>query len=651
VAAENALTDSYYATIQWRRSLHDKIEALERVDTYGPPRSRGGHVFIPHRSTTQDQFALLTSSSADAAPDVLLDPNALSPDGRLAWHGWAVTSDGATLAYGLADGGGDWTSWHLRDVATKRDLPDVLEHAKYYRVSFTRDGKGLYYSRFPAPPAGKELSEPDHDCKVYYHAIGTPPAADRVVYERPEHPTWQFEPTVTEDGRWLVIEIGDGEVGDRNVEQVALLDLSTPGAKPVALVDAYEEEYRFAGSAGSTLFFQTSKDAPKKRVVAVDARSASHPTWKEIVPEGLNAIDSVTTVGGQLFVATLTDAHSAITAYDVHGKKLRDVELPGIGTANGFNGLSRDTETFYLFTSFTTPLSVYRYDVKTGKSTLWRSAQVPTGRPSLETTQVFYPGKDGTKIPMFLTSRKGLEGGTPRPTLLYGYGGFGISITPFFWPAMAAWVEAGGTFAVANIRGGGEYGQAWHRAAVKTKKQVSYDDFMGAAEFLVASGRTTRDQLGAFGISGGGVMIGVVLTERPELFGAVATLAGPHDLVRFPLFGEGAGWQDDFGSPDVPEELRALLAISPVHNARQGTHYPPTLLVTADHDVRVAPLHSYKFAAALQWAQAGDAPVLLRVETTSGHGGGTTASSQVDQDTELLAFFGKTLGLDLGAAK
>lgn len=580
---------------------------------------------------------------------MLLDPNALSSDGQLAWEGWAVTRDGATLAYGLAEGGGDWTSWHLRDVATKRDLPDVLEHVKYYGVSFTRDGKGLYYSRFPAPPAGKELSEPDHDCKVYYHAVGTSSADDRVVYERPDHPTWQFEPTVTEDGRWLVIEIGDGQVGDRGQEQVAVLDLTRPGTKPIALVDAYEAEYLFAGSVGSTLFFQTTKDAPKKRVVAVDARSVSPHAWKEIVPEGPNAVDWATTAGGQLFVGTLADAHSAVAAYDLHGKKLRDVDLPGIGTADGFAGLSTDTETFYVYRSFTTPLAAYRYDVKTGRSTLWRAAKVPIDPSSLETTQVFYPSKDGTKIPMFLTSQRGQPEGAPRPTLLYAYGGFDISTTPFFWAAMAAWADAGGTFAVANIRGGGEYGEAWHQAAVKTKKQVSYDDFMAGAEYLVTSGRTTRERLGAFGVSGGGVMIGVVLTEHPELFGAVAALAGPHDLVRFPLFGQGAGWQGDFGSPDVPEELRALLAISPVHNARPGKHYPPTLLVTADHDVRVAPLHSYKFAAALQWAQAGDAPILLRVETISGHGGGTTASSQVDQDAELLAFFGNTLGLEVGS--
>jgi len=654
VTAENQLTDSYVAKLPGRDAFRARLAELTSAESYGALRHRGSHYFWVHNSGKQDQSVLFTSDRLDGTATVLLDPNALSANGSLAFAGFTTTRDGTRIAYGLSDGGGDWQKWHVRNVAPSHagaapadaggDAPDVLPYVKYYSPSFTRDGKGIYYSRFPAPAAGKELSETDHDCKVYFHALGTPAEKDVVVYERPDHPTWQFDPWVTPDGHYLAITIGDGEVGDRRQEQLVYIDLTKPSAKPVALVDVFEAEYELLGNDGPVFYVETSLDAPNKRILAIDTRSPARSAWKEIVPGGTNAIEAATLAGHQLFVTTLQDAQSAVAAYDLKGKKIRDVSLPGIGTVHGFSGLPDDKEIYYSFTSFLTPGSVYRYDVKTGTSTLWKKPAIPFDATAFETKQDFYPSKDGTKIPLFLTAKKGVPLDGANPVLLTGYGGFGISMTPSFSTTYIAWLEQGGVLAQANLRGGGEYGEAWHQAGTKTHKQVVFDDFIAAGEWLVANKYTSKEKLGILGGSNGGLLIGAVLTQRPDLFAAAAPLSGVLDMLRFPLFGQGAGWEGDYGTPENAEEFKALYAYSPVHNAHPGTHYPATLVVTADHDVRVAPLHSYKFAAALQAAQAGDAPVLLRVETTSGHGGGTTRSSQIDQRADLLAFFLQNLG-------
>jgi prolyl oligopeptidase len=646
VTAENRLTDAYFAQIPGK-GARARLAELLRYEKFGLPRRRGGRYFWTHNDGKRDQSVLYAAPSLDGAPAALLDPNAISPDGSLALVGFSASSDGARIAYGLSIGGGDWLKWRLRDAATAKDLPDELANIKYYRPSFTRGGEGIYYSRFPAPQPGKELLETDHDCKVYFHAIGTDVAKDVVVYERPDQPTWQFDPSITRDGRYLVITIGDGQVGDRGVEQVVYLDLTAPHAKPVALVDTYESEYVFLGNEGPVFYFQTTFGALKKRIIAIDTRTPARKSWKEIVAEGANTIEDARLVAHQLFVTTLKDAHAAVAVYDLKGKKLRDIALPGLGTVGGFDGGPDDKEIYYIFTSFTTPGSIYRYDLATGVSRVWKAPSVAFDGSQLETKQVFYPSKDGTKIPMFITARRGLALDGNNPTLLTGYGGFGTSMTPYFDPRMIAWIERGGVLALANLRGGGEYGEAWHQAAVRERKQVVYDDFIAAAEWLIASKHTSPARLGIFGVSGGGMLVGAVTMQRPELFAAVAPIAGVHDMLRFQLFGQGAGWQGDLGSPDDPSHFKALHAHSPLHNVRAGTRYPAMLVITADHDVRVAPLHSYKLAAALQAAQAGAAPVLLRVETASGHGGGTTVSRRIDQSAELLSFFARSLGVEL----
>ena len=647
VAEENALTDSYVARLPQREVFRRRFTELLGNESFSAPSRHGGRYFWSYHDGKHNQRQLWTAPALDAKPTLLLDPNTIATDGSLAFAGLSVNHTGSRIAYGLAIGGGDWHQWRVRDVATGKDLPDQVEHIKYYEPVWTHDGSGLYYSRFPAPQPGKELTEQDHDCKVYFHRIGTDPARDPVIYERTDHPSWQFELEGTDDGRYLVITTGDGEVGDRGVELVSYLDLTRPGSKPVAVIDTYDAEYLYIGSDGPVFYFITNLKAANKRIIAIDTRKPARDQWKEILAEGGNAILSASMVGKQLLVTTLEDAHTAVTAYDLRGKKLRDVALPGIGSAPGFAGTASDTETFYQFASFTVPGSIYRYDLATGKSTLWKAPHIPFDASQFETKQVFFPSKDGTKVPMFITAKKGLVLDGNNPTIMTAYGFAGISSTPRFSGTSIAWLERGGVSELVNVRGGGEYGEAWHLAARRAHRQVAYDDFLAAGDWLVANKYTSPAHLAATGASGGGMLVAGALVQRPDLFGVVMPLAGVHDLMRFHLFGEGAGWQGDLGSLDDPTEFAALRATSPLHNVKPGTRYPAVYVVTADHDVRVAPLHSYKLAAALQAAQVGPAPILLRVETKSGHGGGTTRGQQIEQQSERYAFFAANLGMKL----
>jgi prolyl oligopeptidase len=645
IDAQNRATDGLLGATEGRASMRERLSQLMRFPRVGLPVQRKGRVFWTESDGKKEQRVVMTAASLDAPARALLDPNEISTDGRLAFAGISVSEDGKRVAYGLAAGGGDWTSWRVREVDSGKDLPEVLEHTKYYRPHFTRDGRAIIYSRFPAPPAGKALLAQDRNHKVYRHQLGTPVERDQVLYQRPDQPSWQFSPTVTRDGRYLVITMGDGQVGDSNKEQIAVLDLDRPRARPTLLIDRYEEEYLFVGNEGPVMFFQTTLGAERKRVIAIDLRKPGRDHWREVVPQGNSAIEDVSLVGGQLLVTTLVDAHGAVTAFDLEGKKLRDLTLPGVGSVFGFGGGPRDRETTFLFTSYTVPGTVYRYDLATGQSRAWKAPRVAFDPTQFETKQVFFRSKDGTRVPMFITGRKGLPLDGQNPAIMTGYGFGGVSSTPAFRAAFVAWLERGGLFVEVNIRGGGEYGTPWHQAALRERRQVGVDDFLAAAEWLASSGHSSHAKVGAIGYSGGGLLVGAAVVQRPELFGAVVPVVGVHDLMRFHLFGQGAGWQADMGSPDDPVQARALLAMSPLHNVRPGHTYPPMLIVTSDHDVRVAPLHSYKFAAALQAAQGGPAPILLRVQTMSGHGGGSMLSQSIEQNAEILSFFAARLGL------
>ena len=649
VSAEGKLTDDYLASIKGREPLRKRIATLYEYEKFGTPFHEGGRYFYTHNSGNQEQSVLYATPRLGDEARIVLDPNTLSPDGKLIVTDYVVARDGRHLAYGVSEAGSDWTDWRVRDLETGTDLPDVARYTKYYKPQFTHDNTGFYYSVFPAPRAGQELATQDSGNAVYYHALGTPASADRLIFSDAAHPDRQYEPHLASDGRWLVIACGEGEVGDKGVEDIYLIDTAAATPKAVQVTSGFEAAYIYVGADAGALYFLTTLNTPNGRIISIDPQHPERARWKEVVPEGTDAINltetSVTLVGHQLLVRTLHDARNQVLVYGLDGAPHGEVRLPGTGTARGFEGRPQDAETFYAFTDLITPPTVYRFDLKSRQSTLFRAPKVAFDRGQFEERQVFYPGKDGTRIPMLLTYRKGLELNGRNPVLLYGYGGFGISLLPAFQPARIAWLELGGVYAIANIRGGGEYGDKWHRQAIRAHKQVVFDDFIAAAEWLISQHYTATPKLAIFGGSNGGLLVGACVTQRPELYGAAVAAVGVMDMLRFDKFGQGAGWTGDYGSPQDPADFKALYAYSPVHNIRPATKYPATLIITGDHDTRVMPMHSFKFVAALQSAQAGPAPVLLFLEGASGHGGGNTTSQAIDQSASVYAFLIRNLGM------
>jgi prolyl oligopeptidase len=648
VSAEGQLTERYLAAIPAREAIRKRVAALYDFERFGVPFHEGGRYFYTRNTGVQDQSVLYVTASLDAPASVALDPNTLSADGSRIVTGYVASRDGQLLAYGVSESGSDWADWHVRDLASGEDLPDVLRFTKYYPPEFSLDGKGLYYSAFPAPAAGQELATQDLDNGLYYHALGTPASADHKILQRSEFRDWQYLPQLTSDGRWLVVMAGQGEVGDRGRENVYLVDVAG-GGKVTALTEGFDAAYVYVGSDAGSIYFLTTLDAPNGRVIAVDPARPERSNWKSVISADSDAIaiteTSVTLVDHQLIVRRLHDAHTRVTSYGLDGSQRREITLPGLGTARGFEGRPELRETFYSFTDLITPPTIYRIDLESGASRVFRAPHVAFDSSAFEQRQVFYHGKDGTRIPMMLAYRKGLKLDGTNPVLLYGYGGFGIPLLPTFAAARIAWLEMGGVFAVANIRGGGEYGEAWHRQGTRAHKQVVFDDFIAAGEWLIAQHYTSSSKLVIQGGSNGGLLIGACVTQRPDLYGAAVAQVGVMDMLRFDRFGQGAGWAGDYGSPSDPEDFKALRGYSPVHNVRPGKHYPATLIVTGDHDTRVMPMHSFKFAAALQAAQAGPAPVLLYLESSSGHGGGATVRQAIEQNADIYAFLVKNLGM------
>ncbi len=652
VMAEAKLTDAYVEKIPVREALKQRLTKLLDFEKYGAPFHHGNRYFYSYNSGLQPQAVFYTTIGVSGKPTVALDPNLISTNGSLAVTGHpTVSRDGSLMAYGISHGGSDWTEWHVRDLASGKDLPDVLRWLKYYAPIWSPDGQGLYYSAFPAPIPGEELRARDLGHAVYYHKLGTPISADRKLYARPDHPDWQFAPHLTRDGKWLALLAGEGEVGDKGLNNIYAIDLRHPNAPVKTIVEGFAAGYHFAGSDAGKLYFQTSLDAPRGRVIAIDPVKPDRTRWQEIVPQGPDAMDaaygSVSLVNHQLIVRTLHDAHSQVKIYNLDGKFQREVALPGLGTVSGFGGEPDDRETFYSYSDLATPGTTYRYDLKTGASAVYRMPKIAFDPSTLETKQIFYPGKDGTKIPMYLVYKKGIKLDGTNPTLLNGYGGFGISVLPRFDPSRVAWLEHGGVYAIACIRGGGEYGEEWHRQAIRAHKQVVFDDFIAAAEWLIAQHYTSPPKLAIEGGSNGGLLVGACAVQRPDLYGAVLARVGVLDMLRFNLWGQGAGWEGDYGSPRDPQDFKALYAYSPYHNVHHGTYYPAMFIVTGDHDARVMPAHSFKFAAALQAAQAGPAPILLRVQLSAGHGGGPTTSQVINERADTYAFLMANLGMEL----
>lgn len=650
VQAESQLTEKYLAALPARAQLRTRFTKLFDLERLGEPFQAGGQYFFTRNTGLQNQSVLYVAANLDAAPRVALDPNALSKDGSLNVVGYVASHDGKLIAYGISISGSDWTDWHIRDLATGKDMADVVRYTKYYKPIFSKDNRGLYYSAFPVPAAGTELSAQDIGDAVFFHALGKPAASDKKLLQFKGHPDWQYEPRLSDDGRWLVVSVGEGEVGDKGLENIYLVDLTAPAKPATAVFEGFSAAYIYAGSDDGRLFFVTSLAAPNGKIISIDPL---RPTARAltVVAEGRDAIDltetSVTLVDHQLIVRSMHDAHSRVAAYGLNGVQKREVSLPGPGTAAGFSGRPADHETFYSFTDMLTPPTVFRLDLETGQSTVYRSPRTNFDAQAFEQHQVFYPAKDGTRIPMMLAYRKGLKLDGDNAVLLYAYGGFGIPLLPEFSPARIAWMEMGGVYAVANIRGGGEYGEAWHQQAYHEHRQVAFDDFIAAGEWLIAQHYTSTAKLVIRGESNGGLLMGAVLTQRPGLFGAVIAGVGVMDMLRFDQFGQGAGWTGEFGTPGNAAEFPAIYAYSPLHHIRAGTHYPATLIVTGDHDTRVMPAHSFKFAATLQAAQAGPEPILLDIESSSGHGGGSTVSQAIEQTADIYAFLADRLRMQL----
>jgi prolyl oligopeptidase len=648
VDSQNEVTFAHLAGLPGREAIRERLTELWDYEKYGTPFKEGGRYYYYKNDGLQNQYVLYVMASVDAEPEVLMDPNTWSEDGTVALAGTAFSKDGRYVAYGIQESGSDWRTWRVMEIEGRKVLEDSLEWIKFSNVAWAGDSSGFFYGRYDAPEEGAEFQSLNLNMKVFFHRVGTPQSEDVLVYKRADHPEWGFGVDVSDDGRYLVISTWKG-TDSRN--RVSYRDLSEPYAGVIDLIDDFDEEYSFVGNDGTAFYFQTGLDAPRRRVIAIDIADPAPEGWREVIAQNEDTLVGVGMVGDKFFARYLQDAKTAVRSFDLDGKWLSDIELPGLGSARGFSGSRDDAETFYSFSSFTSPPSIYRYDLETGASTLLRRSSVDFEPDDYTVRQVFYNSKDGTRVPMFIAHKKGLELDGGGATLLYGYGGFDIPITPSFSISRLAWMEMGGVFALANLRGGGEYGEAWHEAGTKLQKQNVFDDFIAAGEWLIANGYTQPSKLGIQGGSNGGLLVGAAMTQRPELFGAVLPAVGVMDMLRFHQFTAGRFWVDDYGSADDPEEFEALRAYSPYHNLVDGTQYPPTLITTADHDDRVVPGHSFKFAARLQEAQAGDAPVLIRIETKAGHGSGKPTAKIIEEVTDRWAFLAQHLGLVSRAEK
>ena len=644
VAAQNKVTFAYLKSIPGRDAVEKRITELWNYEKISAPSKEGGRYFFFRNDGLQNQSVLYMQKTLDDEPDVLIDPNTWSKDGTVALSGVECSNDGKYAAYGIQDGGSDWRTWRIMEIESRKLLDDELKWIKFSSISWTPDSRGFFYSRYDEPKEGGEFQSLNLNQRVFYHTVGTAQSEDSLIYERPDQPEWGLGGEVSEDGKYLVITVW---VGTDDRYRIVVKDLQTPDSKPFELIDNFEHEYSFVGNDGSLLMFQTNLNAPLKRIIGINLAKPAKENWIQIVPETENTLTSASIVGGMIIGRYLKDARTQVRLHSLAGEFVREVEFPGIGAATGFAGKRSDKETFYSFSSFATPPSTFRYDIATGKSTLLRQTKVKFNPDEYETKQVFYSSKDGTKVPMFICHKKGLKLDGTNPTLLYGYGGFNISLPPGFRVSRLSWMELGGVFAMANLRGGGEYGEPWHKAGTKLNKQNVFDDFIAAAEWLIAQKYTSSKKLAIQGGSNGGLLVGACLTQRPDLYAACLPAVGVMDMLRFHQFTAGRFWTDDYGCADNPEEFAALVKYSPYHNLEGGRQYPATLVTTADTDDRVVPGHSFKFAAQLQACQSGTAPTLIRIETRAGHGSGKPTAKVIEEVADQWAFLSKNLGFPL----
>lgn len=652
VEAQNAVTFGYLKEIPAREKIKQRLTQLWNYERYGIPFKEGDRYFYYKNDGLQNQSILYTLTSLDGEPQVLIDPNTLSEDGTVALGGIAISEDGKFMAYGLSTSGSDWQEWKVRDVETGADLSDHLKWLKFSGASWTHDGKGFFYSRYDEPNEKSKHEDVNYYQKLFYHRLGTPQSEDVLIYDRPDQKEWGFSADVTEDGKYLIISVWRG-TDPQNL--IFYKDLTALESAVVELINEFEAEYNFIDNDGSVFWFQTDLNAPLGRVIAIDINNPPAPSldkegiqggFTEIIAEAAETLEGIGILNNQFVTSYLKDAYTQLKIFNLDGSFVRQIALPGIGSAGGFGGKRYETETFYAYTSFTTPNTIYSYNMLTDESKIYRQPKVDFNPDDYETKQVFYPSKDGTQVPMFITHKKGLELDGNNPTYLYGYGGFSISLTPSFSVSRVVWLEMGGVYVTACLRGGGEYGESWHQAGTKLNKQNVFDDFISAAEWLIANKYTQPAKLAIAGGSNGGLLVGACMTQRPELFGAALPAVGVMDMLRFHKFTIGWAWTSEYGSPENAAEFPTIYGYSPLHNLKPGTAYPATMITTADHDDRVVPAHSFKFASALQEMHGGEKPVLIRIETKAGHGAGKPTAKVIEELADEWAFLVRELSIN-----
>jgi len=642
VAAQNALAKPWLESLPQRAWIQKRLTELWNFERVGVPRKKGGKYFFVRNDGRQNQSVLYVADSLQAKPRVLFDPNAASRDATVALARYEPSPDGSLIAYSLSDGGTDWEIWKFRRTSDGVDLPDELRFTKFWELSWAPDGSGVYYSRYPRRADDASRGDDQGQPVVHFHRLGDAQERDAEIYRVKNHPRRAPTASVSDDGRWLFVSMFDGY----RTNGIDLIDLRDPKAPPRTLFGAWDARYSIIGSEGDTIYVVTTNNAPQSRVIAVDARDPSPEKWRELVPQDTLALDEASFVGGRIIVRYVRDAHGVARVFDRDGRALGEVSVPGLGTIAGFGGNATDTETFFAYADYLRPGQVMRLDLRDLSTSVWRAPAFGADTSRYVTRQVFYTSKDGTRVPMFITHHRDLVKNGEAPTLLYGYGGFNVSVTPTFRPTVITWLEMGGIYVEANLRGGGEYGEPWHEAGTKTRKQNVFDDFIAAGEYLVREGYTNPRRLAISGRSNGGLLVGATLLQRPDLFAAALPGVGVLDMLRYHTASANARqWSSDYGLSEDPTEFEALLAYSPVHNVKPGACYPPTLITTADRDDRVVPWHSYKFAAALQHAQGWASPILLRVETRAGHGAGKPTWMQIEDFADQWAFAASMLGV------
>ncbi|WP_375208097.1 prolyl oligopeptidase family serine peptidase [Hyphococcus sp.] len=645
VKAQNDVTFAYLESLPGRAEIKARLKALWDYEKFLLPVKKGERIFYRRNDGLQNQYVLYVQDGAEGAPRVLLDPNTWSEDGATALSAYYPSPDGSLVAYLVQDGGSDWMTIRIVDASTCAVLEDRIDWVKFSGVSWAKDGSGFYYSRYPEPEAGGAFQSLNLYQAVYFHKIGDAQDKDRLIYDRPERPEEGFSAAVSSDGKTLVVTVWKGT--DSRYE-VVLIDLENFAAEPKEIVSGFQYDYSYIATAAGRHYFFTDKGAPKGRLAFTPAEEPGM-AWTEVIPESEHVLSGVSIVGGRIFAHYMEDVKSALRMFTLEGNSLGRLELPGVGSAGGFGGEPDDEETFYSFESFNRPPTIYRYDIASGEQSVFREPETPFDPSEYEVRQVFYPSKDGTKIPMFIAHKKGLDLSGGAPTLLYAYGGFNVSVTPAFSVTRLQWMEMGGVFALANIRGGGEYGKAWHDAGRLLNKQNVFDDFIAAGEYLIAEGITAKEKLAIQGGSNGGLLVGAVINQRPDLFAAGLPAVGVMDMLRFHKFTAGRFWVDDYGDPGKEAHFKNLYAYSPCHNIQGGEDYPAILITTADTDDRVVPGHSFKYAAALQAAEIGDRPHLIRIETRAGHGAGKPTDKIIEEYADMWAFIARWTGLKLEA--